>query len=152
MKVQAGSREVRIDITQAASAISRSGEIEEVWVDYDQWENGRKGMLIHVKFTVNNMLNRTGRCAAYFFYQDGDRLEDYNDNYSTPDGQVAFSETFVPKYENTRFKDFQLFMPYEELHLSSGRTDLKFYILIYDEETQEDLAPRSDYHNFYITK
>lgn len=152
MKVQAGGMEVRIDITQAASAISRSGEIEEVWVDYDQWENGRKGMLIHVKFTVNNMLNRTGRCAAYFFYQDGNRLEDYNDNYSTPDGQVAFSETFVPKYENTRFKDFQLFMPYEELHLSSGRTDLKFYILIYDEETQEDLAPRSDYHNFYITK
>ncbi len=108
MKVQAGSREVRIDITQAASAISRSGEIEEVWVDYDQWENGRKGMLIHVKFTVNNMLNRTGRCAAYFFYQDGNRLEDYNDNYSTPDGQVAFSETFVPKYENTRFKRFPI--------------------------------------------
>ena len=33
-----------------------SAEIEKIWVDYDVYENNRKGMRIHIKFSVEGML------------------------------------------------------------------------------------------------
>ena len=39
----------------------RYAEIESIWVDHNQMWDGVKGMLIHVKFTVHNMLNRSER-------------------------------------------------------------------------------------------
>lgn len=63
MKITSGSQEVRIDITQDASASRFSGNVENVWVDYDQWQNGKKGMLIHVKFTVDGMKGREGNAS-----------------------------------------------------------------------------------------
>lgn len=131
----------------------RSGKVESVWVDYDQWQGGNKGMKIHVKFSVDNMLGRKGKCVAYFSFANGDKLKDFNNSYCTVDGQVSLGENFTPSYENALFSDFVMFMPYDELHMAagSGKTELRFFILIYDAETEEDLA-KSDYYNFNFTK
>ena len=69
MKITSGSQEVRIDITQVAFPSRFSGNVENVGVDYDQWQNGKKGMLILVKFTVDGMRRREGKCVAYFNYE-----------------------------------------------------------------------------------
>lgn len=151
MKIVSGSQEVRIDISQEASSSRFSGNIENIWVDYDQWQSGKKGMLIHVKFTVDGMKGREGRCAAYFKYEDGDFLNDYNDDYCSSSGQVSCSDTFTPNYESTRFSDFKLFMPYDELHMASGKYDLAFFILIYDQDSQDDIV-RSDDKTFSFTQ
>lgn len=146
-----GSQEVRIDITQDASASRFSGNVENVWVDYDQWQNGKKGMLIHVKFTVDGMRGREGKCVAYFKYEGGDFLKDYNNDYGTTGGQVCCPDSFTPNYDSTRFSDFRLFMPYDELHMAKGKYDLAFHILIYDQDTQEDIVRSSD-QNFTFTQ
>lgn len=151
MKITSGSQEVRIDITQDASASRFSGNVENVWVDYDQWQNGKKGMLIHVKFTVDGMKGREGKCVAYFKYEGGDFLKDYNNDYGTTGGQVCCPDSFTPNYDSTRFSDFRLFMPYDELHMAKGKYDLAFHILIYDQDTQEDIVRSSD-QNFTFTQ
>lgn len=130
---------------------SRTGTIESIWVDYDQWQDGQKGMLIHTKFVVDGMLGRTGRCVAYFYFENGDPLKDFNENYRTVDGKVSVGDDFEPRYESTRFSDFKLFMPYDELHMASGSYELKFYVLVYDKVTEEDLA-ESDWQHFTFSK
>lgn len=155
MKVMAGDLELRIDITQkgsSSSASGRSGKVESFRVDYDKYQDGKRGMFIYVTFTVGQMQGRTGKCAAYFSYADGSKLTDYDGSYSTPDSQVCLGENFVAKYDSTRFTDFKMFMPYEEFHIpaGSGKSELKFYLLIYDVETEEDLA-NSEYHRFDYT-
>lgn len=125
--------------------------MENVWVDYDQWQNGKKGMLIHVKFTVDGMKGREGKCVAYFKYEGGDFLKDYNNDYGTTGGQVCCPDSFTPNYDSTRFSDFRLFMPYDELHMAKGKYDLAFHILIYDQDTQEDIVRSSD-QNFTFTQ
>ncbi len=129
----------------------RSGTIDRIWVDYDQYQNGQKGMLIHAKFTVSGMKGRDGRCAIYFKYKNGTSLNDYNNSYCTSDGKVCLSKTFAPGYDDTEYSDLQMFMPYDELHLSSGSHNLKFYVLLYDEATSEDIVS-SDWKYFDVTQ
>lgn len=122
----------------------KSASIDNIWVDYDQYENGKKGMRIHVKFTVDGMKGKDGMCALYFKYKDGNYLNDYNNNYNSADGKVSYGTTFSPGYDSTLYSDYQLFMPYDELHMSSGKYNLAFYVLIYSKSDNENLARSSD--------
>ncbi|NDV57866.1 BACON domain-containing protein [Bacteroides sp. 519] len=149
LEVRADNKKVRIDIIQKGDDKS-IGKIESVWVDFDQYNsNYVKGMLIHVKFSANNMLGKRGRCVAYFHFKNGDKLLDYNQSYRTTDGQVSVSDNFTPEYVNTIYNDFTLFMPYSELHIQSGQKNvaLKFNVQIYEEATRKFIA-NSDYVNF----
>lgn len=147
MEVRAGGKKVRIDISQPSAA--RSGKIEKVWVDHNQWNNGLKGMMVHVKFSVHGMKGREGICALYFSFGDGSKLKDFNNSFRTVDGQVSANDTFTPRYDGSEYADFKIFMPYNELHMQSGSKDvsLRFYVLLYDVLTEEDLA-ESDYTYF----
>ena len=42
----------------------------KMWVDYDVTEGGLKGMRLHIKFTVYDMLNMDAYMAVYFEYND----------------------------------------------------------------------------------
>lgn len=147
MKVNAGEKTVKIDIIQAGNANLRNCTIGSVWTEHNYWQGRVKGMLIHSKFTINNMVSRKAVCAAYF--QFGNGTKDFNYLYRSVDGQVCVSEIFTPLYQSTVFNDFKLFLPYTELHMNSGTVNasLRFYILIYDNVTEEDLT-KSDYVTF----
>ena len=147
MKVKAGGKEVRIDITQGIA--ERSAEIGSIWVDHNQMRDGVKGMLIHVKFSVYNMLNRTGCCTAYFYYDNADNtpLQDLNNSYYTGSGNVCVGSYFTPSYESSTYNDFTLFIPNSELHVT-GKQSLKFRIRIYDVASDEWLGDRSDWQYF----
>lgn len=128
---------------------NRYAKIESIWVDHNQMRDGVKGMLIHVKFSVYNMLNRTGRCIAYFYYDDADNtpLQDLNNSYRTSSGHVAVGKDFSPSYESSTYNDFTLFIPYSELHVT-GKHSLKFHIRIYDKESDEWLCDNSAWQYF----
>jgi len=126
-----------------------TGEIEKVWVEHNVYQNGYKGMKIHVKFSVSNMLHKTGRVVAFFEFANGSDLKDYNGSYSTTSGTVAVGESFSPGYENSIYKDFDLFMPYPELHLSSGKKhELRFYVVVRSHRKVNETFARSDYTYF----
>ena len=124
----------------------KTAEIENVWIDYNVYENNQKGMRIYIDFSVDNMLDKQGSCVAWFYFSDGTKLKDYNSNYNTTDGQVSTSEDFKPGYINASYTDFELFMPYDELHLADGESNLKFYIGIFD--NNNELMATSEYEYF----
>lgn len=46
-----------------------SAKIEQVWLEYNVYSGNERGMKIHVKFSVNNMLNKSGNVVAYFYFK-----------------------------------------------------------------------------------
>lgn len=129
----------------------KSASISNVWVDHNVIVNGRKGMRIHVQFSVKNMLYRTGKVAIYF-YNDANStpLKDYNGSYCATDGNVAYHENYTPSYADCEYSDFKLFMPTEELHCTSNGTyDLKFTISILDD--QNKVLTKSSWTKFTLT-
>ena len=107
-----------------------SVSVDKVWVDHNIYQDGAKGMLIHVKFDVANALGENCKCVAYFYKVDGSKLKDTNNRFCTVDGQVSTSEDFSSPYESSYWKDFSFFMPYSELHVNS-KNDLYFELVFF---------------------
>lgn len=117
-----------------------TGEFRAIWVDHNFYDSGRKGMRIHVKFDVANLRGVECGVAAYFYFNSGQRLNDYNGSYCTSDGQVSVGTKFTPLYENTTFSDVTMFTPYDELHMSSGIHELKFKVDLYKTARNDHFA------------
>jgi hypothetical protein len=108
-----------------------SAKIEKVWVEHNMYQNGQKGMRIHIKFSVDNMLGRQGSVTAWFYYDNGSKLilTAHNGAYTTPDKQVAVADRFTPTYTNTIYNDFVLFFPNNAIpNLGRGTHNLKFKV------------------------
>lgn len=126
-----------------------SANIDRVWVEDGVYKDEMKGMMIHVKFNVKNALGKNGKAVAYFNYQDGKALEDFNGKYCTTEGHICASSKFSPKYNSSSYNDFKIFMPYSELHMGSGSSKLDFYVVIWVESKQYDKSIR---HKFTFKK
>ena len=91
-------------------------------------------MRIHVRFeTYGTLKNVPCVAAAYFFFYDGTPIVDSNGKYRDARGNVTVSDKFTPIYSAAVFDDFKLFIPYDELHLSTGVTNLQFRVAVYAE-------------------
>ena len=118
-----------VTTTMTVSQPSEVAKIKRVWVDHNCYSGFVKGMKIHVEFETYNKQGVRGECAAFFFFEDGRKLYDYNGNYRAPDGHVSCAGSFTPPYQNTTYNDFELFLPYNELHIN-GSADCKFAVEI----------------------
>lgn len=124
--------------------------VEKVWVDYDITENGRRGMRIHVNFTVRGLKGVESYLAIYFERKNGDKLLNSNASYSSKNGQLAVFKSLKPGYEPTVYEDAQLFLPYEEIKIGKGVFDMKMDIdLIYK---NGDLFQHLDFHDFVFRR
>lgn len=122
-----------------------SATVERVWVDYNVRRDGRDGMLIHVKFTVNNMKGVDSYLAVLFQRKSGTKLTTTNSAYSK-DGQVAVVRALKPGFDKAVYQDLDLFMPYDELRLGRGVYDLQMDIdLLYENGT---LVQHLNFHDF----
>lgn len=119
---------------------------DRVWVDYNVTEKGRKGMRIHVKFSVKNLKEMSCDVAIYFQKKDGTSLASSDSDFSR-NGNLAIFSPLKPAYDDTVYNDVQLFMPYDELNLKRGRHDLKMDVdLVY---TNGDLIEHMTFHEFW---
>lgn len=108
------------------------------------------GVYIEVNFTVSNMLNKKGACTAFFYYEDGTALKDFNKRYYTASGKVAVTESFTAPYATTEFEEFGLFIPYTELHLGDSSSDVKFFVAIFDQYNKQ--IATSEYVEFNVSE
>lgn len=118
----------------SSNVMGQNGNIEKVWVDYNVPLNQyTKGMKIHIKFSVSGMLNKQGNCSVYFFYENGNKLINYNTMNRAPDGHISIGRFFVPPYANTSYDDFVIEVPSTEFgFLGENGYNLKFCIQISD--------------------
>lgn len=125
--IKAGDYEKRIEIIQHA-VNEPSANIERVWVDHNEYNNGYKGMLIHVEFTTENLLGKTVYVYAYFYQSDNQTPlhNQYGD-------KLYFYGTGSPSYKSARFGDFKIFVPYVGLNMAPGVSgDFSFDIEVKD--------------------
>ena len=127
-----------------------TAELGRVWVDYNVTQGGEKGMLIHVKFTLRQMKQVDSYLAVYFEKDNGEKLYTNNKQYRSKDGQVAVFKPLKPAYDDTVYDDAQVFIPYEEFSLDSGKYNLKADIdVIYE---NGDMLQHMTYHDFQYTE
>jgi hypothetical protein len=149
------TQNVRVNVTQDAGVKTPSAQFENIWVVHNVFENpyniySRKGMQIHIKFSVDGMLNKRGDCVVWFYFSDGSALKDNNGSYRATDGQVSTSSKFTSNYENCIFNDFVIFMPYDELHLSRGSHNCMFKIGLFDNNDKQ--IATSEYQSFTFSR
>ncbi len=143
MKIKAGDREVRIDIKQEGARSNITANIEKVWMDHNVYQNGQKGMKIHVKFKTSNMKGHDGKVIAYFYWDDSSDspLKDRDRSYYTTDGNVCSSTYIKPGYDEAVYEDWVIFMPYDQFDISSsGKHSLKFFVAVRDNTIGEQLT------------
>lgn len=137
------------------SASNMSATINRIWEEHNVFQEQQKGMKIHVKFNTCNMQNVQGKCIAYFYYNNGTALKDDNNSYRSSDGQVIVEQNFKSSYKETLYEDFVLFIPYNELHLSSEeKTNLKTHVVLQASSTttQPKKLTTSDWIYFWYGK
>ena len=108
--------------------------IEQVWDDHNVEEHKQIGMLLHAEFVVSGMLKRKGSVTAYF-YQNAGFVRDSNGRL------LCVSAPFVPPYEITHYKNFPLFMPYEDFPFGWGTHSLAWRIVIWAHQDDPGQRP-----------
>lgn len=150
-KIKSEGMEVKINLMQSAQRIT--GEIENITLEHNVYENDIKGMKIHLKFSIQRMKGIKGRCVAYFYYEDGTPVKDKNSSYRTADDQAAWGKDFTPSYDNSTFNDLVIFMPYKELEAEKGEHAMKLSCTVWEYSSGNAASiARSDYYSFTLTK
>jgi hypothetical protein len=118
---------------------------DKTWIDYDVFEGGKKGMRIHVKFTVKNMKGVDSYLRIRVARQNDEFLKSTS-NFSTDAGELAVSKKLTPAYDLTYYNDEKLFLPYEEIKLGRGVFNLKLDVDIVSPD--EEVIQHLGWHNF----
>lgn len=122
----------RISITQKGLS-GPVARVENITVDHSQILEDGKGMIIHVKFNIQNMKGKKGKVVAYFYEDDGKALIDTNGKYLSSDSHVSVGKDIIPSSDDMYYSDLTLSIPYSELHQTgSGSRILKFSIWVWD--------------------
>lgn len=135
--VKAGNLEKRINISQSGGTASSSKDatIKSVSVSNNADVDGEKGLSVNVSFDISGMKGHSGKVSCYFYDTNGNALIDTNNSYGTTGNPscVAVSRSINPGYDNTVYTDFDVKIPYKELHLSNtySRT-LRVDVIIWD--------------------
>ncbi len=109
--------------------------VEKIWTETRFETNGIR---VYPRFTMKYGRNATFKVCAYFHDGAGTALKDYNNQYNSVDGKVALCFDISPGYDvatynwSAQMNDFNIFLPYSELHLPRGRHNLKYYLIIWD--------------------
>ncbi|MCC8172462.1 MAG: hypothetical protein LIP00_11925 [Parabacteroides sp.] len=133
--------------SSSAPEKSAAAEVSRITTEHNVYGNGAKGMYVTFSFDVSGMKGKTGEAIAYFYFENGTKLKDYNRNYYTTSGNVCASTTYSPRYDESTYTDLRIFIPYNELHLAAGRHDLKAYVAIFDDAGNQ--IGESDWVSFW---
>ena len=109
-----------------------TGQFDWVTVEHNVTQDGKKGMKLLLDFSVQHMKGKKGQCSAYFSYKEGGKVLDKNQSYCTTDGQAAVGRGIEPSYDDSRYTDYELFIPYSELEVAVGKHNLEFYCIVWD--------------------
>ena len=122
-----------------------SVKYDDLLVDYNVVEKGKKGMRVHVKFGVNNLQDVPLYLSLNFITEKGKAI-------NTPAGKrLIVKRNFQPKYASSFFKDADIFVAYDLIGLPAGKHSLKIDADLYYRDGNEMLK-HLDVHRFTFTQ
>ena len=128
--------------SQPASAKINSAEIDKN-IDIQNIKN----LVVKVNFDVADFSDDGGMAVAFFYYPKGKGIKDTNGKYATKSGEVCVGKNFGTHNPSATFKDYELIIPMEELHMTTPDQPHYARIGIYDYKTKKYIA-FSDYITF----
>lgn len=138
---------INFSYTQNQTTLAKA-TITDTAFKYDAEQNNEIGLQLSVDFEALNLRGQGGQVVAYFYFGDESNrpLLDFNDRYVTPYGTVGTGRTFTPATNTASYDNFNLFIPYSELHMAPGAYELKFYLVIWT--TNGTVLTTSDWVHF----
>lgn len=140
--IKSGNLEKRINISQSGNtqSISKIATIKSVSVSNNADVDDEKGLSVKVSFDVSGMKEHKGRVSCYFYDSNGNALVDNNNRYHTTGtpSYVSSGEDIKPRYDNSTYTEFEIKIPYSELHLvgTYSRT-LSVDVIVWDYNSGE---------------
>jgi hypothetical protein len=135
--------------TTTSNSTLSTAEYKDMSVDYDVTEDGRKGMRLHVKFSVFHMKNVDSYLAIYFQTRNGDAVKSKNADYRSDNGQLAAYFKLNPGYDpETVYSDAQVFIPYSAFDVPSGRNNLTMDVDVIRKDG--DIIKHLKYYDFWL--
>ncbi len=126
--------------------------IHDFKVEHTPPQNNVAGLLLHLRLTISGFKDRTCQVAVYFQRADGRRMEDRNGRFRAGDGSVAVFEDVIPPYAVAEYRDFTLFLPYDELDLTeAGTFPLRARAVVWDKTGRRSLDA-SPWAYFTVTR
>lgn len=92
-----------------------------LWAEFDLFQNGKKGMNIHIGYSCIDERQMTIYGNFYFNDSESTPLYDYNGMYCSSDGRVQL-QAYRKLLPLPQLNELTYFMPYDELHLMKGKT------------------------------
>jgi len=133
------------------AAYAQKATVQKVWIDHDQTRNGEKGILIHVKFSVDNAQGHDITLQARVQSPKNTYLRATNPNYKDSDGDVFVSKTDNATYKNSVWNDMKLWLPLSAFSLKVGKHDYCVRIDVYDKTIRKHITVTPGYCNFVGT-
>jgi hypothetical protein len=130
-------------------AVPKEAEFGAGFLKHDVVRDGVKGIEVHHPLTVQAMKDRELEVTCFFWFSDGRKLKDFNQRYRAADGQVSTSDRVQVKFPDAKWADFTVFLPYDELHMSSGTSNLKVQCEAFDAGQS---IGKSGFYPFTFTK
>jgi len=133
------------------AAYAQKATVQKVWIDHDQTRNGEKGILIHVKFSVDNAQGHDITLQARVQSPKNTYLRATNPNYKDSDGDVFVSKTDNATYKNSVWNDMKLWLPLSAFSLKVGKHNYCVRIDVYDKTIRKHITVTPGYCNFVGT-
>lgn len=130
------------------SLLGQEATINKVWVDSDVTKNQEKGIVVHTDFNVKGMLGKTIKYIVFFYDKDKNPISSESKGYRTTNNTLCAYSEDIATYENTRWKDYDLFIPYNVMNLELGTHEYYCFACIRDAESNS--LTTSDWINFTL--
>ncbi len=97
--------------------------IQKIWLDHYARQGNKTGLLIHVKFRIENLKGKKIGINAFFNDSKGQKVLSATPEYTSPEGQATIQLDTTPGYVDATYKDFKLFFPYYAFFTYKGKYD-----------------------------
>lgn len=121
-------------------ASGRSVNLTEAWISMDVEKDGEFGLMVHIDFTISGIKGEPVQVTSFIESPKGKCLRDTNGKYCDTGGFVATSNTVWAPYAETKYTDYQLFIPYMEIHPKKGTHTYYCNIRFYDQNRRNFLT------------
>jgi hypothetical protein len=129
-----------------------SVEFDNVRVDYDVTQGGQRGMKIHAKLTVVNMMGIDGYVGVFFQKKGGTKLMSPNRAFRSGEGQLAVYFDISPGYDRTVYEDATFFLPYSELEATLPRGNFELQMDVDVIYKNGDLVQHLTFEDFWFDR